>query len=337
MIDIASEQQRVTVVGGSGFIGTNLCRLLNSAGVDFEIIDLKQSRSFPDKTKIADIRDIEAIRNTISGRVLINLAAVHRDDVWDRSEYYTTNVDGTRNLTEIAQERGISRIVFTSTVAVYGFAPANTNESGTINPFNDYGKSKYEGENVLRSWHAVDPERRHLLIVRPTVVFGEGNRGNVYNIIRQITSGKFVMIGDGSNRKSMAYVRNIARFLAHLIDNERGSQIYNYVDRPDLDMNTLVRMIRGKFFGKSNVGIRLPYPLGITAGYAFDGIARLTGRRLPISSIRVKKFCSTTTFDSAAHGVSTFTAPFTLNEGIERTLDHDFLNPALGQEEFLTE
>ncbi|WP_372805078.1 NAD-dependent epimerase/dehydratase family protein, partial [Loktanella salsilacus] len=280
MINTAPEKQRVTVVGGSGFIGTNLCRILDSAGVDFEIIDLKQSRSFPGKTKIADIRDIETLQNTISGQILINLAAVHRDDIWDRSEYYTTNVDGTRNLTKIANERGISRIIFTSTVAVYGFAPANTNELGAINPFNDYGKSKYEAEKVLRDWHAADPEARHLLVVRPTVVFGEGNRGNVYNLIHQITSGKFVMIGDGKNKKSMAYVGNVARFLFHLINNENGSQIYNYVDQPDLDMNTLVGKIRSTFFGKAIIGFRLPYLLGITVGYVFDGIARFTRRQL---------------------------------------------------------
>jgi GlcNAc-P-P-Und epimerase len=47
-----------------------------------------------------------------------------------------------------------------------------------------------------------DPRSRNLIIVRPTVIFGEANHGNVYNLLKQIASGKFIMFGDGKNRKS---------------------------------------------------------------------------------------------------------------------------------------
>ena len=50
-------------------------------------------------------------------------------------------------------------------------------------------------------------------ILRPTVIFGERNRGNVYNLLRQISSGKFLMVGKGENKKSMAYVGNIVAFI----------------------------------------------------------------------------------------------------------------------------
>jgi nucleoside-diphosphate-sugar epimerase len=70
-------------------------------------------------------------------------------------------------------------IIFTSTVAVYGFAKIGTEESGKIAPFNDYGRTKYEAEEVFKAWQAEAPEERTLVIIRPTVVFGEQNRGNV--------------------------------------------------------------------------------------------------------------------------------------------------------------
>jgi nucleoside-diphosphate-sugar epimerase len=104
----------------------------------------------------------------------------------------------------VAEEKGIKTIVFTSSVAIYGFAPLGTDESGEINYFNDYGRTKYEAELVYKAWYEKDPENRKLVIVRPTVVFDEQNRGNVYNLLRQIASGKFMMIGNGENRKSMA-------------------------------------------------------------------------------------------------------------------------------------
>jgi nucleoside-diphosphate-sugar epimerase len=80
---------------------------------------------------------------------------------------------------------------------------------------------------VYKAWQEKDPENRKLVIVRLTVVFGEQNRGNVYNLFRQIASGKFMMIGDGTNRKSMAYVENVAAFLEYSLGFENGVHIYN--------------------------------------------------------------------------------------------------------------
>ena len=107
-----------------------------------------------------------------AGDVVVNQAAVHRDDVRDKSEYQRTNVDGAENVAQVCSEKGIKKIVFTSTVAVYGFAEPGTNESGKINPFNEYGRTKFEAEEKLRSWQ--EASDNSLLIVRPTVIFGEG-------------------------------------------------------------------------------------------------------------------------------------------------------------------
>ena len=145
---------KLTVIGGSGFVGTNLCRQLALKQQDFEIIDLKMSNQFPEKCKIANVRDAKTLRNTITGDVVVNLAAVHRDDVCDKSEYQQTNVDGTVNVALVCDKKGIKKIVFTSTVAVYGFAEIGTDESGAINPYNEYGRTKFEAEEKLRQWHA---------------------------------------------------------------------------------------------------------------------------------------------------------------------------------------
>ena len=186
-------------------MGTNLCRQLSRKQQDFEIIDLKMSNQFPEKCKIADVRDVESLRAAMTGDVVVNLAAVHRDDVRDKSEYQRTNVDGAENVAQLCTEKGIKKIVFTSTVAVYGFAEPGTDEAGEINPFNEYGRTKFEAEEKLRSWQKASDNS--LLIVRPTVIFGEGNRGNVYNLLNQIASGKFLMVGRGENKKSMGAVR----------------------------------------------------------------------------------------------------------------------------------
>ena len=314
---------KITVIGGSGFVGTNLCKALEKSIHEFEIIDLKISKKFPNKCKIGDIRDLNSLRNTISGEVVVNLAAVHRDDIRDRCEYQITNVNGAKNLTIVCKEKNIQKIIFTSTVAVYGFADPGTDETGKINPFNEYGRTKFEAEEKLRLWQL---ERGNsLFIVRPTVIFGERNRGNVFNLLAQIKSGRFLMIGKGKNKKSMAYVENVVAFIKdRLLTRKIGLETYNYIDKPDFTMNELTLLVQ-KIVGVNIIGIKIPYIIGLVFGYAFDLLAFILKRKLPISSVRVKKFCATTQFDaSKAH--TSFTAPYSLEDGLNRTLEYEFIN-----------
>lgn len=328
------------LIGGSGFIGTALARQLTEEGRPFRIIDLVESPVFPEKTHIHDIRE-PLPANLLAGVTgIIHLAAVHRDDIRDPTLYAATNVVGTANVCAAAVVAGINHIVFTSSVAVYGFAPKGTDETGVFAPFNEYGRTKKAGEDVLREWLSEAAEDRTLVLIRPTVVFGPGNRGNVYNLLRQVSSGKFVMIGDGSNRKSMAYVENVAAFLAHTSKSDVfgvGQHIYNYIDKPDFDMNTLVSQIRFTLQGKVGVGPRLPVGVGKVIGQCFDLLATLTGRTFPISTIRVTKFTSESTFSSAAHDVPGFTAPVPFRDGLAKTLEIEFLSDTPVSPVFFTE
>lgn len=323
------------MIGGSGFVGTNFCRQLSLKQQDFEIIDLKMSNQFPEKCKIADVRDLEGLRAAITGNVVLNLAAVHRDDVRDKSEYLRTNVDGAENLGVVCTDKGIKKIVFTSSVAVYGFAEPGTDESGQINPFNEYGRTKFAAEEKLRQWQNTDGNS--LIIIRPTVIFGEGNRGNVFNLLNQIASGKFIMIGRGENKKSMAYIENIVAFLIKCIASDLKYGVFNYVDTPDLTMNELVLLVRQTLKGKNGVGTRLPYWLGMFFGNVADAVAKLTGKNLPVSSIRVRKFASSTEFRSAKGELEGFEPPFKLKDGIKQTLKSEFIEPDLAREIFYTE
>jgi GlcNAc-P-P-Und epimerase len=279
----------ICIIGGAGFVGSRLCKRLVKTGNDFSIFDAQPSSIFANKKIIGDVCDFTSYEALPNCDVLINLAAVHRADVRPLSRYDDVNVGGAEVVCNFARQAGINKIVFTSSVAIYGFAPADTGEEGAPNYFNDYGRTKYLAEQVYKKWQAEDPDNRSLVIVRPTVIFGEGNRGNVCNLFTQIASGRFLMFGDGKNRKSMAYVENVVAFLEYSLDFPVGVHIYNYIDKPDLDMNTLISTARKALFGKANIGIRLPKSIGIGIGYLADGITKITGKSLPVSSIRVKK------------------------------------------------
>jgi nucleoside-diphosphate-sugar epimerase len=327
----------IAVIGGSGFLGTRLCKRLAAAGREFVILDKAPSAAFPDRCLQMDVRDIASLRATIpEGSIIVNLAAEHRDDVRPQSLYEEVNVAGAENICLVADEKKVTRILFTSSVACYGFCPANTDEAGAIAPFNEYGRTKARAETVLRSWQERAPADKQLVIVRPTVIFGEQNRGNVYNLLKHIASGKFVMVGRGRNVKSMAYVENVAAFLEHCLAPGAGSGTYNYVDKPDLDMNSLVSSVRERLGIGKGVGKRIPYWAGFSIGLVFDMISLLTRKALPVSSIRVKKFCSTTQFATSVQQTG-FAAPFSLEEGLDRTIRHEFVEDHKHAHVFFTE
>ncbi len=225
----------IGVIGGAGFLGTRLVNLFREKDVKYLIGDVDISRC-PSKGVQLDVGDKNAFAQLDGVTCIINLAAVHRDDVRPLSRYDDVNVQGANFVRLLVHV--ITKIVFTSSVAIYGFAPSDTDEGGEPNYFNDYGRTKFLAEQVFKEWQAEDSDNRTLVIVRPTVIFGEGNRGNVYNFLKQIASRRFVMFGNGENRKSMAYVENVVAFLEYSLSFKPGLHIYNYIDKPDFDMNT---------------------------------------------------------------------------------------------------
>ena len=112
----------------------------------------------------------------------------------------------------------INKIIFTSTVALYGLNTICTSEGSIPRPFNDYGKSKLQAEKLLINWQEGKIDRS-LSIIRPTVIFGENNRGNIYAQMNQIALNRFMPIGKYDNRKSIAYVGNLVEFILFSLNN----------------------------------------------------------------------------------------------------------------------
>ena len=315
---------KYTIVGGSGFVGSKLISVLGS----HNCINLDKNKSpfFSSITKIGDIRNNDQILFSNECKCVILLAAEHRDDVSPTSLYYDVNVHGTINVLEKMDEFGIKNLIFTSSVAIYGLNKNNPDETHIHDPFNHYGKSKWQAEKVIKAWYDNDPKNKSVTIIRPTVIFGERNRGNVFNLLKQISSGKFLMIGKGQNKKSMAYVGNVVAFIKDKLEKqEAGYHVFNYADNPDYNMNELVSIIEEKM--KLNIPrIRIPYFFGMIGGYCFDIFSKITGKNLSVSSVRVKKFCATTQFNATkAH--NSFNAPYSLKQGLDKTLEHEFINP----------
>lgn len=315
---------KIGVIGAAGFLGKELCASLSSTDRDVIKFDIRYDSDRRNE-KYMDVVSLSSNADLDGCDVLINLAAEHRDDVKPQSKYYETNVRGAENICHAASLAGVKQIIFTSSVAIFGFAPPDTAEDGVKNFFNEYGRTKLLAEEVYKKWQEQDPMNRSVIIVRPTVIFGPGNRGNVYNLMKQIASGRFLMVGNGLNVKSMAYVGNVAEFIVHTMGLNSGLHIFNYVDKPDMNMNQLVAGIREKLLNKKGVGPRLPKFFALCVGYFCDMVSLISRKPLPLSSVRVRKFTGTTSFSSAAASTG-FLAPVSLEEAIAETLECEFMD-----------
>lgn len=129
------------------------------------------------------------------------MAAVDRDDVRPVTCQEDVNIVRAFNICDAVQKININKIIFASSVAVFGLAPSGTDEFGESNYVPEYGLMKYLAARFYRDWRAEHPMTRSLTIVRPTVISGKEIAEMFTSLLRQAASKRFVMFGDGKNQK----------------------------------------------------------------------------------------------------------------------------------------
>jgi len=313
---------KILVAGGAGFIGRYFHDLLTQAGHDVVIFDLVKPEFDIGRTRYiqGDIRDAAALRSALQGRdTILNLAAAHHDFGIAEATYYDVNENGSRVLCDAADAAGIREICFYSSVAVFGDAPEPRREDSPTAPNSPYGGSKLAGEKVYKSW-TERGEGRRCLVIRPTVTFGPHNFANMYSLIRQIHSGKYLPVGAGSNIKSLSYVENIVACTLYLwAKQDRAAyETFQYIDKPDLTSHEIASQIY-ESLGRKVPSVHLPLGLACACAFPFDLIIKLTGKNLPVSSARIKKlFATQTKFEADRVQASGFKPQYTLRQGIDK-------------------
>ena len=293
--------KRILVTGGSGFIGSHLLPAMDQ----FDVINydiLPPTIESPARYIKGDIFDGDLLTESLSEvDVVIHMAATHFDF---QENYFQTNVEGTKSLIAAVNSRNINKIIFLSTVAVYGKISKPTSEQELPKPNMPYGQSKWEAEQLLMEWASKDLTRS-LVIIRPTVVYGPNNFGNVFNLIKQIDSGFYFHIGRGDNIKSVAYVGNLVGNILQLISkSEPGIHVFNNSDSPQLSTRDLANRIAQKL--ERRIIISVPRRVANILAFPFELVKLITGRDFIISKSRVEKFCTPTHFLSEnypKHGV----------------------------------
>lgn len=307
----------IFLTGASGFIGSHFHEVVpNNKIINLDLSEPK-FKHFATFIK-GDIRNKENVESVLSEYpcdTIFNLAAEHKDFGIAHEEYFRTNEFGTKVLCDAATKYEIKKFVFYSSVAVYGANKTPSDENTEPNPNNPYGASKLAGEKVLYQW-ALEDATRSVLIIRPAVVYGERNIANMFRLIEQIKAGRYFHIGEGKNVKSIVYVKNLVDATLYLMEKMKpGVQIYNYADTPQYSSREIASIIAQSLNRKQP--ITLPYWMVYALGLPFDMAIKFTGKDLPISTNRIKKFCTETFHRADKVKNDGFTPKYTNSDGLQ--------------------
>jgi len=224
--------QSIIIFGGSGFIGNHLIREFKKRSINNIVIAdiVKPVDKIYDKINYVycDVRK-EIPTDIISNPAfVINLAAIHRTPGHADHEYLDTNISGAKNVVDFCERTGSTTLWFTSSISVYGPSEAPQYETSELKPESAYGHSKLQAEMIHRAWWGKDPQKRKLLIARPGVVFGSGERGNFTRLAKALKRGFFVYPGRKDTIKACGYVEDLISSFFFMDEQPDRYILYNY-------------------------------------------------------------------------------------------------------------
>ncbi len=304
------DQKIAVLFGGSGFIGSYLATELISQNIvdkvvlaDLAVDQTNWSEELIGLTKQGKVTTaIVDVREPINASVLpekvelvVNLAAIHREPGHKEHEYFETNLPGAENICNWASFVGAQNLIFTSSIAVYGaseYGQITLKDEQTLPmPNTPYGISKLVAEKIHLKWQAEDNSRK-LLIVRPGVIFGGGEKGNVTRMVRAMLNGYFVFAGNKETRKAGGYVKELCSSLVWMFQQQIQKnipvQLFNFSMEPTPTMSEYADSIN-KTVNKNRYVPEIPLSLLIIASKGYEMLLKVLGKKTDINPVRVRK------------------------------------------------
>lgn len=245
MKDHFTYPMNVLITGATGFIGREIVSEL--ANEDWNVFQAGNRRSDLPITygeffsvDITNREDVLNLRKLKQVDVVVHSAGLaHQFKKIEKAEFTKTNVEGTRNILELAVLLKVKHFVLISSTAIYGTKKKSeafveiVDEAYDCNPQTYYAQSKLEAEKVAKT--ICEHNKINLTIFRLSPVIGEDNSGNVARMIEAIDKKRFVWIGRGENYKSLIYKKDVARACRTILkDKKDGTEIFNLAAAPIL-------------------------------------------------------------------------------------------------------
>jgi len=314
---------KVLVTGGSGFIGTNMLNLLIKEGyTDILNLDIKEPKEIAHNKywHKCDILDVENLKKEIQEfkpGLVVHLAAktgLTRANI----ACYAENTTGVRNMIEALKATpSVQRAIFTSTLLVceMGYIPKHDTD---YKPSTLYGESKMIGEKIVR-------EQKDLefswTIIRPISIWGPWGEEPYINFFRSIKRGWYFHIGSGHYKRSLGYVENAVYSIYKLLSAPKekvSGKTFYIADYMPADLYDMALEIKNQL--KAHRIFHLPLiPVKIIARIG-DILKKRGWENIPLQSFRLKNILTEYVFDMGHLREIVGDQPFTLKEGVSRTI-----------------
>ena len=284
----------VIIFGGSGFIGTHFVKHLIAKGCRkiyiADILENQELCSFPEVTFFScDVRKKIKINFQDNIDAIFNFAAVHKEPGHDSHEYFETNIKGAKNICRFAESHNCNTILFTSSISPYGPSEDEKNELSLTTPETPYGISKLTAELIHQNWQSSSSNKK-LVIVRPGVVFGPNEKGNMSRLIKAIKNNYFVFTGNKKTLKAGIYVKELCNMFDWSLKKvtDENIIIFNASFYPNPKINDYVNEICS-LLHKKNRFFSIPKRLLLAASFFLTFLLRIFLVKNPFHPIRVKK------------------------------------------------
>lgn len=315
------------IFGGSGFIGTHLIKLLKAECLkdgdkiyDLDIVMPGEEGVVPgivekidgvEYTRLDVRKSIDFEFTPTDKDIIFNLAAVHRTPGHPDHAYFETNIYGAENVTAFAEKHGIKKILFTSSIAPYGAAEELKEETTLPTPNTPYGISKLVAEKIHMMWQGKN-EKRELTIVRPGIVYGKGEHGNMTRLYKGQKGHYFFYAGRRDTIKACIYVKELCRFIKYrMIDNSfPGVDIYNCTFEPAYNIQQICETMQNATGLHRHVPL-IPSWILLPAAYVLGPIG---GKKVGIHPDRVKKLMVSTNICGKKLAMTEYKFHYTLEE-----------------------
>lgn len=267
-------KNKVFITGINGFVGQNLKPYLAQ---DFDIVCISRKGKqdgLTYKMFLEENRPYDA---------LIHLAGKAHDlkNTANDSEYYEVNFELTKRLYDQFLQSDAKKFIYISSVkAVADTVVGSLTEDAIPNPVTVYGKSKRMAEDYIL---ANMPSTKKVYILRPCMIHGSGNKGNLNLLFSLVSKGFPWPLGAFENQRSFCSIENLCFVIRELLTQERiPSGVYNVADDESLSTNELIALIA--------VSQKKPTRILPISKTVISGVAKVGGfLRLPLNSERLQK------------------------------------------------
>ena len=314
--------QKILISGYTGFIGTSLVKELDDRQIYG--VDIVQSDS------VEKHYSWESLNDCTDTECIIHLAGKAHDikNITDEQDYFLVNVGLTQKIFQHFLKVNATKFIFFSSIkAVADSVDTDYLTEETIpNPMTSYGKSKLEAERLilteLEKWKENERSEgrngnwKQIYILRPCMIHGPGNKGNLNQLIKLQKKGLPWMLGAYENKRSFCSIYNIIFVIKQLIDRDIEPGTYQMADDEYFSTNQLIELI-SDFTGKKARIWRIP-------PYIIKTIIKIGDiLQFPVNSDKLKKLTESYLVSNKriknALGINEM--PFTALSGMKLTIE----------------